>query len=181
MPIMDLQTVYADPRSITPHPRNPRVGNVGMIIESITENGLYRPIYVQRSTGYVLAGNHTLQALLQMGRESVPVIMLDVDDETALRILLVDNRSSELGSYNDDRLIEILESLDSFAGTGWTPDDLEALIGSPVEEIEDALSAESRMGDLQFRVIVDCNDEDDQARLIATLETEGRACRPLIS
>ena len=165
---MDLQTVYADPRSIPPHPRNPRVGNVGMIIESITENGL-------------LAGNHTLQALLQMGRESVPVIMLDVDDETALRILLVDNRSSELGSYNDDRLIEILESLDSFAGTGWTPDDLEALIGSPVEEIEDALSAESRMGDLQFRVIVDCNDEDDQARLIATLETEGRACRPLIS
>lgn len=184
MPIIDeegLHVLELDVDSITPHPLNPRVGNVGQIVESIETNGLYRPLYVQRSTRYILAGNHTYQALRQLGYSQVPVVLLDVDDQTAKRIMLIDNRSSELGSYNDDRLIEVLESIEGLKGTGWTPDDLAALNGSNVSEIEEALNTSEQMGDLQFRVIVDCADEDDQARLIGTLEAEGRTCRPLIS
>ena len=53
--------------SIENHPRNIRQGDVGAISQSLKENGQYRPIVVQKSTGYVLAGNHTLKAAKALG------------------------------------------------------------------------------------------------------------------
>ena len=46
------------PRALRPHPRNPRRGDVDAIEESIAENGFYGCVVAQRSTGYILAGNH---------------------------------------------------------------------------------------------------------------------------
>lgn len=41
----------------------------------------------------VLAGNHTLQAARELGMAEVTVTQLDVDEEQARRIMLVDNRT----------------------------------------------------------------------------------------
>lgn len=37
------------------------------------------------------------------------------------------------------------------------------------------------LGALQFRVVIDCKDEADQAALMERLKKEGRSCRPLMS
>ncbi|CAA9478599.1 MAG: hypothetical protein AVDCRST_MAG17-11 [uncultured Solirubrobacterales bacterium] len=58
---------------------------------------------VQRSTRAVVAGNHSLQAARELGLEEVSVTLLDIDDEQAKQIMLVDNRTNDLASY-DDRL-----------------------------------------------------------------------------
>lgn len=47
------------------HPRNPRRGSVGAIEASLERNGFYGAAVVQRSTGFVLVGNH------QIGRAHV--------------------------------------------------------------------------------------------------------------
>lgn len=113
---------------IRPHPRNPRNGDTEAIVESIRANGLYRPLYAQRSTGCILAGNHTYAAALELGATALPVIWLDVDDDRAERIMLVDNRSADLGTYDDGLLVALLRDLDdteaSLLGTGYTEDDL---------------------------------------------------------
>jgi hypothetical protein len=50
---------------------------------------------------YVLAGNHRLQAARAQSIARVPVIFVDVDDDAARRILLVDNRTNDLAEYDD--------------------------------------------------------------------------------
>jgi hypothetical protein len=120
---------------LLPHPRNPREGDVGAIHESILTNGWFGAIIQQKSTGFVLAGNHRLKALVAMDTDyEVPVIEVDCDDETALRILLADNRTNDLASYDSEELSGILAELaeagDSLDGTGYSLEDLDDLIAS---------------------------------------------------
>lgn len=117
---------------LTPHPENPRIGDVDVLAGSIQENGFYGAVVVQKSTGYVLAGNHRLKAARNRGIESIPVAWVDVDDDRARRILLADNRTGDLGTYDDDQLADLLKTLAdteaSLRGTGYTPEDLDNLL-----------------------------------------------------
>lgn len=112
---------------VTPYPGNPRIGDTQVIADSITENGMYQPVVVQRSTGYVLAGNHRHAALLSLGEKSIPVVWVDVDDDRARRIALADNRTTDLATYDQHALLELLEGLDDLAGTGYVVEDLDDL------------------------------------------------------
>lgn len=119
--------------SVTPHPENPRRGDLEEIRALIREHGFYGALVVQRSTGHILAGNHRWRAARQEGLESIPVVYIDVDDDRARRILLADNRSSDLGGYDDEALVALLTDLrepngDGLHGTGYASDDLERLL-----------------------------------------------------
>lgn len=115
---------------VAQHPDNPRNGDVDAIAESIEINGFIAPVIAQRSTGHILAGNHRYQALLSLGAQVIPVIWVDVDETAARRYLLADNRTSDLGMYDNAVLVEILSGLDeqdSLLGTGYTKMDLHQL------------------------------------------------------
>ena len=114
---------------LKPYPGNARRGSVAAIMESLETNGQYRPIVVQRSTGFVLAGNHTVLAARQLGWAQVAAWFVDVDDDTARRIVLADNRLADRGWYDEDALLEVLESLPTLAGTGFDRGALERLAG----------------------------------------------------
>lgn len=130
--------------TLTPHPANPRQGDVGAIHESITTNGFYGALIVQKATGYVLAGNHRLQAARHAGATEVPILEIDVDDDTATRILLADNRTNDLAAYDDgilaNLLVELLDTPLVLAGTAFDADDLDRLLAdleyaeNPTEE-----------------------------------------------
>lgn len=112
-----------------PHPENPRQGDVGAIAESFLKNGQYAPI-VARPSGQVIAGCHRLEAARSLGWKEMLVSTIDVDDDTARRIVLADNRTSDLASYDDHNLQELLSTLaetSSLDGTGWDLDDLDDL------------------------------------------------------
>ena len=124
-----LAPLLVDIDQVHPHPDNPWNGDTDAIATSIEINGLYRPVYA-RKDGTLLAGNHTTAALLSLGADKVPVVWLDVDDATARRILLVDNRSAQLGTYDDNLLLSLLDTIatdDTLLGTGWADQDLEDL------------------------------------------------------
>lgn len=123
-----LEVTYVRPDAVTVHPENPRRGDVDAIAESIDTNGLYRPVIVQESTGHILAGNHTYLAAVQHGEEEIPVVYLDVNTEQARRIMLADNRHADLGDYDDEMLAAVLNSLPDLEGTGYTDEDLQALL-----------------------------------------------------
>lgn len=74
---------------------------------------------MQKSTGNILAGNHTYKALVGMGETEIPAIFVDVDNETATRILLADNRTADLGEYDEQQLNQLLKGLEEFTGTVW--------------------------------------------------------------
>lgn len=109
---------------------------------SIVANGVYRPIYVNKGTYTgrpleVLAGNHTLKALQQLGTPTADCWVIDVTEEQLARIVTVDNRASDLATYNDETLLDILQDLPDLTGTGYTDNDLADLIASMTgEELE---------------------------------------------
>jgi DNA modification methylase len=109
-------------------PGNPRRGNVALIADSLAQHGQYRPIVVQASTMRVLAGNHTLLAALQLGWGELACTMVDCDDQQAARIVLVDNRSNDLASYDDTALLTMLQDIPDLSGTGYDAADLAALL-----------------------------------------------------
>lgn len=114
------------------HPKNPRKGDVKSITESIEHNGFYGVVVAQKSTGYVLAGNHRMMAAKAAGLDSLPVAYVDVDDATALKILLADNRTNDLATYDTKELAELLADVSNtigLDGTGFDEAFLDGLIG----------------------------------------------------
>jgi ParB-like chromosome segregation protein Spo0J len=126
-----LKDLLVDAGRLRPHPENPRNGHVEAILTSIKKNGVYRPVYAQASTGYVIGGNHLYAALMESGATQIPALWLDVGDSTARRILVADNRIAALGNYDDPLLAELLEKINEdtgLLGTGYEPEDLAELL-----------------------------------------------------
>jgi ParB-like chromosome segregation protein Spo0J len=113
--------------SLTAYPTNPRRGDIDAIALSLHAHGQYRPIVVQSSTKFVLAGNHTLKAAKKLGWKKIKAVLVDVDEDTAKKIVLADNRLTDLAGYNEPLLKSLLQALPELDGTGFTPSEVEAL------------------------------------------------------
>ncbi|AFZ67087.1 DNA modification methylase [Deinococcus peraridilitoris] len=134
MRIINQEHALVRPEQLQPHPRNPNLGDVDAIAESIKANGFYGAIIAQRSTGCILVGHHRHQAARRQGATHIPVIWVDVTDAQAIRILLADNRTAELAERNEEMLAQILQDLagddGGLSGTGYDTDDLGELLVS---------------------------------------------------
>ena len=123
-PIEELRTL----------PGNPRVGDVEAIARSLARFGQRKPV-VARRDGTVIAGNHTLAAARDLGWSTLAAVYVDDDDTMAYAYALADNRTAELGGYDEDALAELVAEIgdldpDLLADTGWTGDDLLKLLGT---------------------------------------------------
>lgn len=120
-----------------PYRENPREGDVGAIAASLATHGQYRPIVVNRGhqaavQDEILAGNHTWLGAEANGWTHVAATWVDVDDDAAARIVLVDNRLADQATYNYQTLANVLAELGAsprgFEGTGYTGEDLDELL-----------------------------------------------------
>lgn len=120
--------------------KNARRGDVTAIKGSIIANGVYRAPIVNKGTYTgrpyeVAAGNHQVMAMRELAQETgeskwdtADIWLIDVDEERLTKIVLADNRTSDLGSYDNEQLLELLQGLeDNLEGTGYEPDDLQIL------------------------------------------------------
>lgn len=165
------------------HPQNPRIGDVAVIDESIGANGWYGAIVAQKSTGFILAGNHRYRVAKSRGAKEVPVIWRDVDDETAVRILLVDNKAADAGTYDEELLGELLSGLETLDGTGFDLSGLEDAEESREGErgLEEGAPDPAAIPDDQYTpsyaVMVVCKDEAEQEKIYKKLEKLGLELR----
>jgi ParB/RepB/Spo0J family partition protein len=129
--ISDLEIHEVELGSLKAFRGNARVGNVTAIAESLKTNGQFRPIVVRRETSEILAGNHTWKAASQLGWKTIKVSFVDgVSDDEATKIVLADNRNSDLASYDEKALAVLLDSLDGdVIGTGFSPEIVTGLLG----------------------------------------------------
>lgn len=134
-----LQTARLALTDLKPYPGNARRGDVKAIKESLERLGLYRPVVLNARTMEVLAGNHVVQAARELGWSSIDATVVEVDEDTARRIVLADNRTNDLAGYDTEALAELLMELDGgLEGTGFDEADLDALL----EEVAPAIPLE---------------------------------------
>lgn len=133
------------------HHKNPRRGDVDAIAGSLQAHGQFRPIVVNEGTHTgrpleVVAGNHTLKAIRQLAETNpddprwsqVEAYVIDVDEDRATKIVLADNRTSDLARYDDESLLDLLDTVDhDLDGTGYDYDDLNSLLAATSSAADD--------------------------------------------
>jgi ParB-like chromosome segregation protein Spo0J len=99
-----------------------------------------------------------MMAAKAAGLDSLPVAYVDVDDATALKILLADNRTNDLATYDNKELAELLADVSNtigLDGTGFDEAFLDGLIGE-LSTPNFAPGTEDEQGQLDQKKPVTC-------------------------
>ena len=122
---------------------------------------MFKPLIVNKRDNMILAGNHTYLAARKLGWKEILVSYVDVDEDAAKRIVLADNRTSDLGGYDIDALTELLSSLpDASVGTGYNDDELAELLNQVAEDADDLTET-----------LEDIEESNEQASRTPTVDT----------
>lgn len=115
--------------SITSNQDQPRtnLGNLKDLIASIEKHGVLEPLLVRRRNGRyeLISGERRFHAAMQVGLTEVPCIELDVTDDRALEIALVENlQRRDLTPFEEaEGLCTLIEKY------GYTHDEVAAAVG----------------------------------------------------
>lgn len=145
--------------SLAHYPGNARTHAEAVLRESLELNGQYRPVVVWSRNRQVLAGNGTLAAARDLGWTEIAATFVDVDEDAARRINLVDNRANDLAGYDEAALVGLLEGVGpDLTGTGYDQaalDELLARLAEPSAGLTDPddvpeapAEPKTRLGDL---------------------------------
>jgi len=150
--VHDLTVTHEPVGSLHTYRKNPRRGDLPKIKASLKVNGQYKPIVVNRGTHTnrpreVLAGNHTLMGARDLGWPTIAACWVDVDDDQAARIVAADNRTADLGGYDDAELADLLGSLPDLDGTGYDTGDLDALLAAITAEDDQSAEGDPAQDD----------------------------------
>ncbi|MDH3295714.1 MAG: ParB N-terminal domain-containing protein [Acidimicrobiia bacterium] len=108
---------------------NPRRGDLDAIAKSLAKFGQRYPI-VERD-GVIIAGNHRLQAARDLGWQRIAVVGADdLTEEEAYAFAATDNRTGDLGDYDEGLLAAFLQRVDTdlLDFTGYTATDLDDIL-----------------------------------------------------
>ena len=121
-----------DPSNVRKHGRK----NLDAIKASLRKFGQQKPIVVD-AKGIVLAGNGTLAAAQELGWEEIEIVRTQLEGVEATMFAIADNRTAELAEWEDDKLHEVLRSLQDEAfdlvDVGYSPEDLDQFSVAEVE------------------------------------------------
>lgn len=138
MIIESLQNLAVPIDSLQGLPGNPRVGDVEAVAASLDRFGQRKPIVVRKDDGTIIAGNHTWQAAKKLGWKEIAVAFVGDDDVTAQAYALADNRTAELGGYDEQALKDLIDQVASIDPdlvriSGWSDE--------AVQELTDRIAA----------------------------------------
>ena len=89
--------------------------NLGAIKLSLEKFGQRQPIIVQKKGMIVRAGNGRLAAAKVLGWTEIAAIVIDEDDMDAVAFAIMDNKSSELATWDYETLGSLVKALDADA------------------------------------------------------------------
>lgn len=180
-----LEIAYRPVADLIPYARNARThsdAQVAQIAASIREFGWTNPVLVDEQNG-LIAGHGRVLAARKLGMAEVPAITLAGLSEAKKRALvLADNKLALNAGWDDELLrVEIAEltrdGID-LSLTGFDNLELREIV-FPVGPKEKA--ADRGLSDgLSYQVVVECEDENQQAEVLEDLRARGIKCKPLI-
>lgn len=118
---------YTQPiAEVHPHPSNPRRGDVDGIAESLERFGQLAPV-LALPDGTIVAGNHTYRAARKLGWLKIAVVYADLSADDAEAYLIADNRLSDMATYDQEALLDLLRAVKDLDGTTFQASDVDEL------------------------------------------------------
>jgi hypothetical protein len=111
----------------------------------------------------------------------VPVLILDLDDAEADKMLALHDPLTAMAETNETRLAELIANIESENAA------IQALLANKNSEVEmfveealtDKMPREVAVHDA-YLVVVECRDEDEQEKMFERLRGEGYECKALM-
>lgn len=183
-PTREAAAEWVERSTLKPWANNPRKNDAAVpaVVASIKRFGFAAPIIARRADGEVIAGHTRLKAAEVLGLDRVPVRFVDLDPADAHLLALADNKLNEKAQWDSLGVAEVLSGygLDEAELAGWDKAELDALGSDVIEDGEEKPAKDdSERADVGFVVLVDCEGEEDQLRIIDLLVGQGLKCRAL--
>lgn len=165
---------------IIPNRSQPRVTfsdeELKSLADSIRENGILQPINVRRfGVNYeIISGERRLRAAKLCGLESVPCIVIDVDDEKSAVLALIENIQRKDLSYFEEAFA--IEKLISYYGL--TQEEAAARLGKAQSTIANKLRL-LKFTDAERNLLIKGNVSERQARALIRLDDSKLRVRAL--
>lgn len=141
---------YEDPKTLVPWPGNPRQNDAAVdeVAASIREFGFGAPIVARLANREIIVGHTRWRAAVEkLDLAEVPVRFLDVDETTAHKLALADNRTGEIALWDDAKLSAALRELADEGGALDLPGFDDAEIANLIAAATPALPAAERVND----------------------------------
>lgn len=148
---------------LIPYPDNPNdhSDNLELLIESIVAHGFYGAILITKNNR-IICGHGRLKAVVELGMEEIPCIVMDVTDEQYYDIMLSDNKLTRLSKYktkNHRIVLMLLEKLEH-KPVAYGQEDIDKAFGRKNKEVGDG---EANFGE---GGIVKIETDEENAKLI---------------
>jgi ParB family chromosome partitioning protein len=174
-----LEITYRDTTSLRVYGANARTHSdkqVGQIAASIRKFGWTNPILVDEQLN-VIAGHGRLRAAVKLTQREVPTITLpELSEMQREALVIADNKIGSNSGWNKDalraRLVELRHDDLDLETLGFTQAELATLIGTK-EAPGQTIAA-------RYQILVECDDDHQQARLLGEFLAEGLHCKALV-
>jgi hypothetical protein len=178
--------IQADPRNWREHPPEQRSAMKAVLAEI----GMADAVLAREGPDgkLILIDGHLRSDIV--GDAEIPVLVLDVTEAEAAKLLATLDPLAAMASANEDKLKELLNSVQfESPGLDGLLANLNSLAGIEIdagEEEEDETAgggAGAGVGEnvsARYSVLIDCEDEQQQQELIERFGEEGLECRALV-
>lgn len=165
-------------KDIKPYDKNPRKNDnaVEQVANSIASFGFKVPIVIDKDN-VIVCGHTRYKAAKKLGIENVPCVVADdLTEEQIKAYRLADNKVSEKSEWDFDLLGEELNNIFDIDMSDF---------GFDLIEEEEEPTAPTERKDLSdkvgetYEVIIECDNEQQQAEIYEKLREEGLTCRVL--
>jgi len=179
---IQLKIVYKKTADLIPYARNSRThdeSQVAQIAASIKEFGWTNPILLDGENG-IIAGHGRVLAAQKLGEIKVPTIELTHLSEGQKRAYVIADNKLALNAGWDMEVLkfEISElTPGELALTGFSVGELKSWFGDKDDEKTDADEMDLNVG---YEIIVECDTEYDQRKLLEKLTEEGFKCKSML-
>lgn len=174
------RVVLIETSLIIPNRSQPRVTfsdeELSSLADSIRENGILQPINVRKcGVNYeIVSGERRLRAAKLCGLESVPCIIIDVDDEKSAVLALIENIQRRDLSYFEEAFA--IEKLISYYGL--TQEEAASRLGKAQSTIANKLRL-LKFTDAERNLLIKGNISERQARALIRLDDSKMRVRAL--
>jgi hypothetical protein len=190
-PPLPLRLEWLDPAQLAENPANWRLHpaeQLAALTDVIAEVGWAGVILFNETTGRILDGHARKKVAVEQGCAKVPVLIGRWNEEQEKKILATHDPLAAMAEVDPAKLTALLADIDTESAA------VRGMLDMLASEnaAEDAGEGQGEGGAVEqdtspqlsglvYRVVVDCSGEQQQAELIAKLESEGLKCRPLMS